>query len=170
MIRWPTCRTSPWCASRQTASSAREKQMKIRLRVSVGMTLSAIALSASLAQAQSQLDVADLSGTIRFQQDVPCGDPVDVTLTIIDGAMDIASRISTRGEATFDLVRLAVSVTPFSLHRACMGMSANADFREIGLQLAAAVRFTGEETGPAGSGQYRIVIPKEKFVLYESIV
>jgi len=144
--------------------------MTIKRTLRVGATVSAMALMPSPGHAQSQLNTTDLSGRVHIQQDVPCGDPVDLNLNILDGEMDIAPRSITRGEAVFDLARLVVFVTPFSVSRACMGISATADFREIGLQLATALRFTAEETGPLGSGLYRFVIPKEKFLLYESVL
>src|SRR5262249_32159949 len=52
----------------------------------------------------------------------------------------------------------------------CNGIDATAAFREIGIRLAGAVRFPGEAVGAPGSGQYRFVIPRDQFLIYESIV
>ncbi len=144
--------------------------MKITLTLLVTVALSAIVLPSSAAGAQSPLSNTDLSGTVHIQQGVPCGDPVDINVTIRDGLIEITPRVITRDQVLFELTRLVVFVTPFSVHRECMGISADADFREIGLQLAIARRFTGEETGPPGSGLYRFIIPKEEFLLYESVL
>src|SRR5262245_31264132 len=136
----------------------------------VAATLSAMVLLPSMVIAQSPLSLAGLSGTVHIQQDVPCGESLDVNLPIQKGLIQITPLNITRSGALFDLTSLTVFVTPFSVQRECMGISATADFREIGLQLAGALRFAGEETGSIGSGLYRFVIPKEKFVVYESVL
>ena len=143
--------------------------MKMKLTCLAASALSAVMLSPSLASAQSPLRL-DVSGSVHIQLDVPCGDPLDLNLTIQAGRLEITPRSVTRSERLFDLTRLDLFVTPFSVQRTCGGISATADFREIGLQLARAQRFTGEETGPIGSGLYRFVIPKEEFLIYESVI
>ena len=142
--------------------------MKMKLTFLSASVLSAMLLT-SPASAQSPLRL-DLSGSVHIQLEVPCGDPLDLNLTIKAGRMEITPRSVTRSERLFDLTHLELFVTPFSLHRECMGISATADFREIGAQLAGAQRFTGEETGPIGSGLYRFVIPKEQFLFYETVL
>jgi hypothetical protein len=141
----------------------------MKLTCLAASALSAMMVSPSPASAQSPLRL-DLSGSVHIQLDVPCGDPLDLNLTIQAGRMEVTPRSVTRNERLFDLTRLDLFVTPFSVHRECMGLSATAEFREIGVQMAGAQRFTGEETGPVGSGLYRIVIPKEQFLFYETVL
>jgi hypothetical protein len=148
--------------------------MKTKLTLLVAGLLSAFVLSASLANADGQqpLVLTDLGGTVRIQQGVPCGDPVDVTTTIGAGRMDITPAIPREavGSVLFDLARLDVFLTPFTLSRDCKGIKATAEFSEIGLRLAGSVRFFGAEVGAQGSGQFSFRIPKESFLIYASIL
>ena len=151
--------------------------MKTKLTLLVAGILSIIVLTESPAWAAGQqpLVITDLRGTARTQLHLPCGDPIDQTTSIESGRMDIRPEILTRESAivsvTFDLTRLDLFLTtPFAVHRACDGIDATAAFREIGVRLAGAVRFPGEAVGAPGSGQYRFVIPREQFLIYESIV
>jgi hypothetical protein len=70
------------------------------------------------------------------------------------GVVEIRPEILTREReivsVLFDLTRLDLFLRPFAVHRACDGMDATAAFREIGVRLAGAVRFPGQEDG-AGS-------------------
>src|SRR5262245_36952019 len=142
----------------------------------VAWVLSVIVLTESPAGAAGQqpLVITDLRGAVRTQLTLPCGDPVDATTPIESGRMDIRPEILTREGAivsvTFDLTRLDLFLTPFAVHRACDGIDATAAFREIGVRLAGAVRFPGEAVGAPGSGQYRFVIPRDQFLIYESVV
>jgi len=150
--------------------------MKTKLTLLVAGVLSAIALTGSPVRAAGQqpLVITDLRGSVRIQLKLPCGDPVDETTSIQSGRMEIRPEILTRERevvsVTFDLMRLDMFLTPFEVHRACDGIEATAAFREIGLRLAGAVRFPGQEVGAPGSGQYRFIIPKEQFLIYESIL
>ena len=150
--------------------------MKTQLTLLVAGLLSAIALMGSQAGAAGQqpLVITDLRGAVRTQLKLPCGDPIDEATPIESGRMDIRPEILTREGAilsvTFDLTRLDLFLTPFAVQRACGGIDATAAFREIGVRLAGAVRFPGEAVGAPGSGQYRFVIPREQFLIYESIV
>src|SRR5262249_6921397 len=154
----------------------RRISMKTQLTFLVAGLLSAIALMGSQAGAAGQqpLVITDLHGSVRTQLNLPCGDPVDETTVIESGRMDIRPEIPTReGEilsVMFDLTRLDLFLTPFAVHRACDGIDATAAFREIGVRLAGAVRFPGEAVGVPESGQYRFVIPKDQFLIYESIL
>ena len=150
--------------------------MKTHLTLLVAAVLSAIAWTGSPARAAGQqpLVITDLRGSVRIQLKLPCGDPVDETTSIGAGRMEIKPEIITREleivSAIFDLTRLDVFLTPFAVHRACDGVDATAAFREIGLRLAGAVRFPGERVGAPGSGLYRFSIPKEQFLIYESVL
>src|SRR5437773_5417883 len=61
-------------------------------------------------------------------------------------------------------------LAPFSVHRECRGIEATAEFFEIGVRLAGAVLIPAEEVGPLESGQFRFTIPKDTFLMYESIL
>ena len=150
--------------------------MKTQLTLLVAGILSAIAWTGPPASAADQqpLVITDLRGAVRTQLTLPCGDSVDETTRIEAGRMDIRPEILMREReivsVLFDLTRLDLFLTPFAVHRACAGIDATAAFREIGVRLAGSVRFPGQEVGAPGSGQYRFIIPKEQFLIYESIV
>jgi hypothetical protein len=133
-------------------------------------------LSASLAMAfVPHLIITNLRGTLHVSQAVPCGGVVDVTTSIADGRMEIAAtplRADVIGPlpVQFDLTRLELFYTPFTVQHECLGLTATADFREIGVRLAKSLRFMGEQvTGPEGV-QYRFTIPKEQFPIFESVL
>lgn len=129
---------------------------------------SAMTLSATLATAAGEtLNLTDLSGAVRIHQGLPCGQTLDMTATIQQGLMQITP-LTGRAGVLFDLTRLDMFLTPFSVRGDCRGIRATADFREIGLSLVSAVRFPGEETGLLGSRLYRFTIPKERFQIFES--
>src|SRR5215813_12088225 len=106
--------------------------MKTELTLFVMGTVSACVLSASLATAAPAQILTDVGGTVHIQQNVPCGDPVDVTPSITEGRMEITPRM-TRDGMFFDLTRLDLFVSPFSVERTCQGIGAVADFSEIGV-------------------------------------
>jgi hypothetical protein len=140
--------------------------MMNRIRVATWV-LSAIGLSASPAMAQApSLIFNNLSGPLRIVQDVPCRGVIDLMTTITGGTLTLSPQYR-RGQLTggFHLTRLDMTFAPFSVQHSCNGMSASVDFRHIGVQLA--VSFTGEKIG---DGQYRFVIPKDEFLIFESIV
>jgi hypothetical protein len=140
--------------------------MNMKQTLLVAGALNAIVLSAPTVKARVEpLIFANLSGTVRIQQDVPCGDRVDETTTIAGGRM-VITPFTTREGTLIDLTRLDAFLTPFSVQRECLGIRATADFSEIGIRLAGAVMFPAQETG---AGQYRFTIPKEKFLLHESV-
>src|SRR5262249_13052254 len=138
------------------------------------LSINVLTESPAWAAGQQPLVITDLRGAARTQLNLPCGDPVDETTPIQSGRMEIRPKILMREQeivsVTFDLTRLDLFLTPFTLHRACNGIDATAAFREIGIRLAGAVRFPGEAVGAPGSGQYRFVIPRDQFLIYESIV
>src|SRR5262245_1553080 len=143
--------------------------MKTKRTLLVAGVVSVIVLAGSLARAQTPL-VFGVRGTVRIQQDVPCGAPVDVTATIADGRMDIAPRGRDIVSPTFDLTRLDVFVTPFSVERDCLGFRARAAFSEIGFRLARFASFQGVATGGSESGQFKFTIPKNQVLIYETVV
>ena len=142
--------------------------MKTMLTLFVAGILSASALTASPATAASAQIITQVVGTVHIQQAVPCGDPVDVTASIADGRMEITPQM-TRDGVFFDLTRLNLFLSPFSVQRACMGIRAVADFTEVGVRLAGAVRFQGQASTD-GTHLYRFAIPKESFLMFESVV
>jgi hypothetical protein len=140
----------------------------------VALILGALVLSASVAMALiPSLIFTNFRGTLHVSQGVPCGGVIDVTTPIADGRMEITPRGSVPADVIgplpvrFDLTRLQLFMTPFLVHQECLGVTATVAFREIGVRLASAVTFTGEPIGP---GQYRFSIPKEQFLIFESVV
>lgn len=152
--------------------------MKTILTLFVAGVFGASVLSASPATAAPALVpvptsaqiLNDVAGTVRIQQNVPCGDPVDVKTTVAQGRVEITPRML--GDFMFfDLTRLDMFVTPFSVGRACGPISATADFSEIGVRLAGAVRFQGQMLPSAnGAHLYRFMIPKKSFLIFESVL
>lgn len=131
---------------------------------------SAIMLSATAAIAADPrpLIITDVSGAARIQQTLPCGNAVDVTSPVLRGYMQMTWRPAARGEVLVDLTRLTMLLTPFQVEATCNGVGGFADFREIGAQLASTVRFTAQQTSE--SGVFMFTIPKEQFLIYESVI
>ena len=138
----------------------------------VAGTVIAIVLSAPLALAfVPSLILTNFRGTLHISQGVPCGGVVEVTTTVADGRMDITPsfvRADVIGSPVqFTMTRLDMFYTPFSVHHECNGIAATAVFSEIGLQLAKSVKFAGEQIAER---RYRFSIPKEQFLIYESVM
>lgn len=144
-----------------------------RMRMVAGI-LGAIVLSAPLATALvASLNFTNLGGRLHILQAVPCGEVMNVTTPVAGGRMDVTpSQVGTRtgGGAAFHLTRLELFFTPFSVQHSCKGLRATVEFREIGVQLAGAVKFTGEAVGAPEDQLYRFTIPKEDFLIFESVV
>ena len=145
--------------------------MSTQANLLVAGALSAIVLTASVSSAQVPLKINQMGGTVQIHQTVPaaCGDPVDVTASIAQGQMDISVIPRLTAPPVFELLRLNVSLTPFSVRRNCGGTSTAADFRAVSLRLFDTVRVEGEATGPSGSGQFVIRIPPERFAIYQTV-
>jgi hypothetical protein len=143
--------------------------MKTILTLFVTGILSASVLSASPATAAPAQIITDLAGTVHIQQAVPCGELVDVTTSIAEGRMEITPQM-TRDGVFFDLTRMDMFLSPFSVERSCKGMRAVASFTEIGVRLAGAVRFQGQAVPTDGPRLFRFVIPQESFLIFESVV
>jgi hypothetical protein len=143
-----------------------------RIRLVTGVLMATV-LSAPLAMAlASRLTFNSLQGTLHVVQRVPCGGLVDLTTTIAGGRMDITPLQQHRGdpEAQFELARLSLFVTPFTLQHECLGVTATAEFREIGIRLASTVRFSGQPIGIPEDRQYRFSIPKNDVLLFASVL
>ena len=157
--------------------------MNIKQKSLVAGVLGAIALSASVTLAVAPtMTFTNLRGSVHVRQGVPCGDPVDVTTSIADGRMDIvpsaAPRVPTdaigntidTGGVQFDLVRLDLFLSPFTVQRECLGFTATADFRQIGVQLVNSVRFAGVPIGTSPEDRkYSFTIPRSQVLLFESV-
>jgi hypothetical protein len=149
--------------------------MKTKQTLLAAGALSAVMLAAPPANAQTApppapnvpLIFTALGGNVRILQDVPCGDTVEIETTIAGGRMDITPHLPARGDQVFDLTRLDLFLTPFSVQVECMGISATAVFTEIGIKLLNSVIFTPDAV--AGD-VYGFTIPKEKFLLFQSVV
>jgi hypothetical protein len=136
---------------------------------------SAIVLSATLVHAAGanaagsrSLTIKDVSGAVRLQQGLPCGDRLDLTTSIAQGSMQLTWLQVTRTEVIVDLTQVNMLLAPFRAEANCQGVSGAVDFQEIGVQLASAVRFRAAQAPESGLLHFRI--PKERFLLYESVV
>jgi hypothetical protein len=74
----------------------------------------------------------------------------------------------TRGQVLVDLTQLNMFVAPFRVEGTCGGLRGSVDFREIGIQLAGAVKVRAESA--AETGLIYFTIPSERFLLYESVL
>ena len=142
-----------------------------RMRLVAGV-LSAMAISAPLVIAAGpNVSITNLKGALQISQGVPCGGVVEATTSIADGRMDLSTallRADVIGANTvFDLTRLEMFFTPFSVQAECLDLKVHVEFREIGVRLANSISFTGQSLG---DGQFRFVIPKQQFLVYESVV
>jgi hypothetical protein len=144
--------------------------MRTNRTLLVTVVATGMMLSAAVASAASQsLTITNLQGTVRIAQDLPCDQTVQVDTTIQSGHLDLAYQIQREG-VLLDFARLDVFITPFSVEGNCDGVGASVNFREIGLKLASAVIFPGEPVGGLEDRLYRFRIPKEQFLLFESVL
>ena len=132
----------------------------------------AIMLSATLANAADPrpLIVTDVSGAVRIQQGLPCRNSMDLTTSIARGRMEMTWFQTTGADVLVDLTTVTLFLAPFHVEATCNGVGGFADFREIGVQLAGAVRFTAAPVGGRESGLFRFRIPKGQFLIYESVI
>lgn len=138
----------------------------------VAGALSASMLSATPVQAAGPqpLTITTMAGAVKIQQDLPCGNTLEVATEVVKGGMQMTWLPMEREEVLVDLTRLTMFLSPFSADATCKDVRGSVDFKEIGIQLASAVRFTGEPAGETGSGLFVFKIPKEQFLIYESIL
>jgi hypothetical protein len=152
--------------------------MNTKLTLLVAGTLSTIVVSGSVTKAaiaHTPLVITDIAGAVRILQDMPCGDPLDLTVRSRRGgwisrpksscANARSGRADVRSDAPGYVPRALLSAP--QLHAGIRGI---AEFSEIGLRLAGAVRFPGEEIGGVGSLMFRFMIPKEDFLILESVL
>ena len=132
--------------------------------------VSAIILSATVANAAGSrsLPIKSVSGAIRIQQDLPCGNRLDHTTSIVQGSMQLTWSQVTRTEVLVDLQQVNMLLAPFRAEASCNGVGGSVDFQEIAVQLASAVRFKAEPAPETGLLYFRI--PKEQFLIYESVL
>jgi hypothetical protein len=132
---------------------------------------SALLLSATTANAADarRLEITNVSGGARIQQSLPCGNTVDLTSPIARGYMQMTWLPPTRGgDVLVDLTKLTMFLSPFHVEANCNGVGGSVDFREIGASLASTVRFRATPTSEPGV--YHIRIPKEQFLIYETVI
>jgi hypothetical protein len=133
-------------------------------------TFGAIVLSVPPAHAAGSrsLAIKEVSGAVRIQQGLPCGNTLDHTTSIVRGSMQMSWSQVTRTAVLIDLTQVNMLLAPFRAEANCNGVSGSVDFQEIGVQLASAVRFTVEQAPETGLLYFRI--PKEQFLIYESVL
>jgi len=145
--------------------------MNMKQTLLVAGAVGAIMLSAPLANAivLHPLIVTEPTGTVRIQQAVPCGEAIEGARRIVGGRIEVTPA-SVRERLLFNLTRLDLFLAPFAVHRECRGFQATAEFFEIGVRLASAVTFTAVPVETGAAGQYRFTIPKEQFLIFESVL
>jgi hypothetical protein len=131
---------------------------------------SAIILSATLvnAAAPRPLSIKEVSGAVRMQQDLPCGNRLDHTTSIVRGSMQMTWLQVTRTEVLVDLTQVNMLLAPFRAEASCNGVRGSVDFEEIGVQLASAIRFKAQQA--PDTGLLYFTIPKEQFLIYQSVL
>jgi hypothetical protein len=144
--------------------------MKTTLTLLRAMAVSALVLPATLAHAADpqSLILKDVSGAVRIQQRLPCDNTLDLRTSIVRGYMQMTVFEVARGEVLVDLTRLNMFLAPFRAEANCNDVRGHVDFREIGVQLASAVRFKAASTSE--SGLVYFTIPKEQFRIYQSVL
>jgi hypothetical protein len=146
--------------------------MKTTLTLLRAGAVSALMLSAALASTSAadpqSLILKDVSGAVRIQQSLPCENALDLRTSIVRGYMQMTVFQAARGEVLVDLTRVNMFLAPFRVEASCNGVRGSVDFREIGVQLASAVRFKAKSAPE--SGLIYFTIPKEQFRIYESVL
>jgi hypothetical protein len=153
--------------------------MNTTSKILMAGALSALMCSTMPAQAQTTapvpmrpqpLTVSTVAGSVRIQQNVPCGNMLDLATPIAEGRVDMTWQPTTRTDMLFDLVKMTMFLTPFHVDASCNDIRGSVDFREVGIQLASALKFTGEPIGDPGARQFAFRIPKEQFLIFESVL
>ena len=130
---------------------------------------SGIALAAALVHSADlqPMIVTDLAGQLRINQDLPLDcDNLVKTTPVSQGRLEItpAEGVDVSGSKFFVLTRANISFAPFTIHGSCHGESETRHYTAVSVQLGQAVSFTAAPSG----GVYNVIIPKEKFLLYEA--
>jgi hypothetical protein len=139
-------------------------------RLVIGAVGAMMLLAAQVQAAGPQrLSINNVSGDVRIQQGLPCKNTLELTTSIVQGRIDMTYLQLDRAGTAFliDLMRLNVFVKPFHVDDTCDGIKAAVDFREIGIQLASAIRF---KATPTREGLLEFTIPKREFLIYESVL
>jgi hypothetical protein len=116
------------------------------------------------------LTVSTVAGSVRIQQELPCENKLDLATPIAEGRVDMTWQQTSRTDVLFDLMKMTMFLTPFHVDASCNEIRGSVDFREVGIQLASAVKFTGEPVGDADARQFAFRIPKEQFLIFESVL
>ena len=142
-----------------------------RFHLVAGILIAMVLSAPPAVAAGPNITINNLKGTLHISQGVPCGGVVEATTSIADGRMHISPAPAPGdvigSDTLFDLTRLEMFFTPFAVQAECLGQKVNVEFREIGVRLASAIQFTGQNLG---DGHYRFVIPRQQVLVYESIV
>ncbi len=145
--------------------------MNTKQTVLVAAAVGAMMASAPLAHAEGirPLIVTAPAGTVRIQQALPCGDPLDVSRPIAGGWIEVTPAVVSE-RVMLTLSRVEMFLAPFSAHRACAGVDATADFSEIGVRLASGVTVPAVAGTGDAAGTFSFTIPKDQFLMYESVL
>jgi hypothetical protein len=143
--------------------------MKTKRTLLIAGAVSVIVLSAPWTSASDlrPVIVTDLAGTLRLEQPLPCNQRADVTTAVTGGRIELspAQGIDVGdGNRKFNLAVLTLFFEPFTFTGSCLGFRDSHTVSEIGIRLAGAVSLVAL----ALDGTFRI--PKEQFLLYESII
>ena len=126
------------------------------------MLVATLAWSADLQPAL----VSNLNGTLRVQQDIPCGENIDVTTPVTGGTLELtpAEGIpASGGNRRWTLTGGSLRFAGFSVTRSCLGFEGTRSYGAINVQISRAVSFTG--TATPTPHLYSVVIPKADFQL-----
>jgi hypothetical protein len=146
--------------------------MKTKQTLLMFGALSALMLPAVPANAADPrpLRTTEVSGEVRIQQPLPCGRSVDLTTSIEQGYVGLTWLQTSKTAVFVDLAQLTMFLAPFHVEANCNGVGGSVEFREIGVRLASAVRFQAVQAGGRDSALFRFRIPKEQFLIYESVI
>ena len=133
--------------------------------------LGGIALAAGLAHGADlqPMVVTNLSGQLRIEQALPCGDDLDLTTPVTAGRIEISPTggVDVRGGRGFAITRMSVFFGAFSTHVSCLGRTDDETYSEVGAQLGKPVIFTGS---PVRAGVYDFTIPKDTFLVRQAAI
>ena len=115
------------------------------------------------------MTVGNLTGTLRVQQAIPCGNHIDQSTPVSTGRLILspAGGIDVAGGKQFTLASGSISFVPFAMSGSCDDISETTHFQEVDVQLGQAVTFTA---AAAGGGLYNVLIPASSLVIYQASV
>ncbi|HZT75518.1 MAG TPA: thrombospondin type 3 repeat-containing protein [Vicinamibacterales bacterium] len=144
--------------------------MKTWMLGSVGaaavVALAAQTGGASVAAAQP-MTVKNLTGTLRVQQAIPCGNHLDRSTPVNGGRLVLtpSDGVDVTGGKLFTLAAGSVTFAPFSMSGSCDDVSRTTNFQEVAVQLSRAVTFTASALG---GGVFSFDIPKDDLVIFQA--